>query len=792
MRKHIVVAAACLVSTLAFVRAAPLATMLPTEWKLSPPTDVMVPTGTLPQGAALTADGAHLVVVEDGQAAAAIRIFDARSLTLERTVACSGATGDPLPDTTGSSMWISTAGDDTLVHLDAATGTIDRTIALPKGFWAAALARSPDGTTLAASGELAGAVIFVNLASGAVSGPVAVGSHPYGIAYAPDGKTLYVANWAESTLSLIDVGAQRTRATIPVGRHPDHLLLARDGSRLFVSESDDDTIGVVDVARETRIAGANAAPYAGKIFGASPSALALSPDGTRLYVTDGAANAVAVLDVTSQTPHLIGALPVGWYPTAVVAERDGRALDVVDGKGESSRPNPQFQPYARGRHESGYIAREEIGSVRRVRLPDDDALARGLDTVRANAGPELVAALAGTGDARNDTVLRANGPLEHVIYVIKENRTFDQVLGDVPGANGDPALTLFDAKVTPNQHAIAERFGVFDNTYANAEVSADGHNWSMAAFANDYLERNWPPNYGGRRDLYDFEDGAQGSTPHGGYLWNAALAAGVTLRNYGEFTSEVPGTAPPAVVSHMAGLAGVTDPLFPGFDLDYSDEDREAEWAREFAGYVVNHDLPQLEIVRLPNDHTYGTRPGKRTPVAYVAQNDVAVGRLVETVSHSPYWRNTAIFIVEDDAQNGPDHVDAQRMPAYVVSAYAAGGIQHLHYSTAGIVRSIELILGLRPLSAYDAAARPLFAAFTNRPDLRPFAALPAQVDLNASNAATAYRARDAAAADFAHEDRVPDGLLNDLVWHAVRGAAATPPPYGTFVEDDGRKPLDE
>jgi YVTN family beta-propeller protein len=779
--RRIVLATAAVISTIAVVRAQSADTMLPTEWKLSPPSSVVVATGTLPQGAALTADGAHLVVVEDGQAAAAVRIFDARTLAPERTVAMTGAVGDPLPDPAGSNVWVSTAADGTLVHLDAATGAIDRTITLPKPFWAAAIVRSPDGTRLAASGELADAVVLVDLKSGNLSRSIPVGKHPYGLAFAPDGKTLYVADWAESKLDVVDIAAQSVRATIAVGKHPDHLLLSRDGKRLFVSESDDDTIGVVDLATEKRVTGANAAPYEGKFFGASPSSLALSADGSRLFVTDGASNAVAVLDARGFTPHLIGALPVGWYPTAVVPEPAGKALDVVDGKGESSRANPQYRPYVHGTHQAGYVAHEEIGSVRRVPLPDDATLANGLDTVRANAGPELSAALSDTDDAPSGTVLRRHGPIAHVIYVIKENRTYDQVLGDLPGANGDPSLTLFGAKVTPNEHAIAERFGVFDNTFANAEVSADGHNWSVGAFANDYLERNWPPNYGGRRDLYDFEDEAQGSTPHGGYLWNDARAAGVSVRNYGEFTSEVPNASPPRTVSHMTDLSDVTDPNFPGFDLDFRDEAREAEWAREFAGYVRDKNLPQLEIVRLPNDHTSGTKPGKRTPTAYVAQNDVAVGRLVDTVSHSPYWRDTAIFIVEDDAQNGPDHVDDQRMPVYVVSAYAAGGVQHAHYSTAGIVRSIELILGLKALSAYDAAARPLYAAFKANPDLRPYDALPARVDLDALSASSAYRARDSVAADFAHEDRVPEATLNDIVWHAVRGAKATPPPYGAF-----------
>jgi YVTN family beta-propeller protein len=776
MHRIVCTAAILAGTTLTVAGAAPAGIVLPTEWTIAPPPDLMVATGTLPQGAAFTADGAHFVVVENGQAGAAVRIFNARTLASERAVDVEGATGDPLADPSGSGFWVSAAAGDALLHVDAASGAIDRTIPLPEPFWAAAIARSPDGKTLAASGELADAVVLIDAANGGVSERIPVGRHPYGVAFGAGGKTLYVANWGESSVSAIDVATHGVR-TIAAGKHPSHLLLSPDGTRLFVSEADDDTIGVIDTASGTRVAGGNAAPYEGRFYGASPSALAFAPDAKRLFVADAAANAIAVMDVSDVTPRLIGALPAGRYPTALAVEPGGAALDVVNGKGESSHPNPQFQPYG-NRAYGGYVAALEVGSVRRLPMPGDSALARGLDEVRANA---RLAPSAFEPRAPFDTILRAHGPLHHVIYVIKENRTYDQVLGDVPGANGDPSLTLFDAKVTPNEHAIAERFGVLDNAYADAEVSAPGHNWSTAAFANDYVERTWPANYGDRREHYDFEDGADAARPHGGYVWDSALAAGISLRNYGEFTTELAMKPHPLIVSHMPGLSGVTDPRFPGFDLSFSDEDREAEWAREFAGYVRGHDLPELEIVRLPNDHTSGTSPGKLTPSAFNAQNDLAVGRLVETVSHSPYWRDTAIFIVEDDAQNGPDHVDAQRMTAYVASAYAAGGVLHQHYSTAGIVRSIELILGLPPLSAYDATAQPLFAAFTSKPDPRPFDALPAAIDIKTKNPVTAYRAADSLAADFSHEDRVPDAELNDLIWHAVRGAKATPPPYGAF-----------
>ena len=754
--------------------------MLPTEWLLSPPPSTVVATKTFPQSAVITADGAHLVVLEGGAGSPGIRVLDPKTLSVQREISVKGAYGVPLADRRGAGFWASTGQLDTIAHYDAASGTSDRSIALPKGFWAAGIARSPDGKTLAISGDLGDAVVIAREASGSAGTPVRVGRHPAGVAFSADGRTLFVANWGGASLSVIDVAAQSVQRDVAVGKHPEALALSRDGKRLFVSEADDDAIGIIDVANAKRVADVNVGLYRDGLFGASPSALALSQDGRRLYVTCAAANAVVVLDVAGPAPRVLGALPTGWYPTALVLEPHGSALDVVDAMGESGHANPGFDPFHHyaDRDTSGYVAASSIGSIRRIPIPSDATLLDGLEAVRSNGGPFLRDAPVPPAD----TVVRPDGPLRHIIYIVKENRTYDQVLGDLPEANGDPALALFGANITPNEHALAKRFGILDDTYADAEVSADGHNWSMAAFGNDYLERMWPQNYGGRRELYDFEDGADASVPHAGFLWNNAVRHGITLRNYGEFTTEEAPIGKGPVTSQMTDLKDVTDPKFVGFDLSVRDEAREAEWAREFDGYVWNGDLPALEIVRLPNDHTSGTRPGFRTPVAYVAENDLSLGRLIEKVSHSRYWGETAIFVVEDDAQNGPDHVDAQRMSAYVISPYAAGGVVHQHFSTAGIVRTIELILGLPPMSAYDAAAQPLYAAFKAQPDFHGYVALPPNVDLNAINAGTAYRASYSAQADFAHEDSVPDAQLNDIIWHAVRGAAATPPPYGAFA----------
>ena len=765
--------------------------VLPTEWSLSPPAGRVVQTGTLPESATLTADGAHLVVLEGGQGGAAIRILDPQSLTTQHLVAMKGAYGVPLADRTGDGFWASTGGQDSLVHMSATSGAIDRSIALPRGFWGASIARSPDGTKLAVGGDLADAVVVVNEASGSAGAPIAVGHHPAGITFAPDGKTLFVASWAQSSLSVVDLAKGVVVTTIAVGKHPEAMQLSRDGAELYVSQSDDDAIGIVDLKTLRRVASVNIGLYDGKLFGASPTALGLSQDGSRLFVACSAANAIVVLKVAGSSAAVVGAIPTGWYPTAFALDPSGAVLDVVDGKGEGQRANPEFDPFGpRATRFRGYIASNTFGSVRRVAIPDDEGLHAGIDAVRDNGGPYLRRAwLPGAlspdvhpiaHEPPGLNVVLKGSPIKHVIYVIKENRTYDQVLGDLPGADGDPKLALFDRSVTPNEHALARRFGIFDNTYADAQVSADGHNWSVGAFANDYLEKMWPQNYGGRREIYDFEDGADASVPHSGFLWNAAVRGRITLRNYGEFVTN-PSQPGSDVTTHMPELGALTDPKFIGFDTSYRDEAREAEWRREFDAYVRNGNLPALEIMRLPNDHTAGTRPGARTPAAMVAENDLAFGRLIDALSHSPYWKDTVVFCVEDDSQNGPDHVSAERMPIYVVSPYAGGGVRHEHYSTAGIVRTIEMLLGIPPLSAYDAAAEPLYQAFTDKPDLRPYDVLPETVDLEAKNSLAAYRARDSARLDFSREDAVPDATLNDIVWHAVRGARATPPPYGAF-----------
>ena len=758
------------------VYAAPGVITLPTAWRIRGPEGAVAVVGTLPAGMVLSRDGSRVIELEAGYRKPVLRVLDAASLKELSAVTLGGGFGAPLRDPDGDGVWVNVAGApaEQLAHVDTAAGKIDRTVALPKEFFPVALARAPDGT-LAVAGDLRDSIAFVDARGGRIGATVAVGHHPAALAFARDGKSLYVADRGASQLDVIDVAAHAVRGHITVGLHP--VALASDGARLYVADSDDDDVAVVNLASE-RVVARVPLPFAGTGgfggFGASPNALVL--DGDRLYVSCGAANAVAVFRTTPQGLAPLGAIPTGWYPTAVAVDRAHGVLYVADGKGESGHPNPGYaHPPSLNRPANPapaeYIAGQLVGSIRRTAIPDDAALARGLDDVRELAQHE---------NAAPSAVVRAGGPIRHVVYVIKENRSYDQVLGDVAGANGDPSLVLFGARVTPNQHALAQRFGTFDAFFENAHVSADGHNWATAAFANDYLEKMWPPNYADRRSVYDFEDSTEAAVPHARYLWNDAAAHGVTLRNYGEHVEGPPGKPTPVVVSDDV-LRPSTDLAFAGFDMKIADMDRLSEWKREFDAYERTRTLPQLEILRLPRDHTSGTRAGAPTPAAMVADNDLAVGRLVDAISHSPDWASTAIFVTEDDAQNGPDHVDEQRSTFYLASPYAAGGVQHAMYTQASVLRTIEIVLGLPPMSAYDAGARPLTAAFRATPDLQPFNALPAQIDLNAKNPATAYRAADSARLDFAQADRVDDGELNDILWHAVKGAHATPPPYGLF-----------
>jgi DNA-binding beta-propeller fold protein YncE len=724
---------------------------LPSGWILAPPPALSVRTNTMPQGAAPSPDGRQLAVVESGFNPASLGLYDTR--TLERVASI------PLPGAFGRPLWLDArrvlvagANAHAILEVDAATRSVSR-IPLPPHTYPVAIIRSRQWIAVATDDD--GNVRIGTLRNIATARPIYIGTHPGGLAFSPNGETLYAADRSGSSVKAVDV---RTRAvrTIATGLHPTDLFV--HGTRLYVAESDDDSVGIYRLADGTRVADVFVGDVADRerLAGISPNALAWA-DG-KLYVSLGAANAVAVI----RGARVVGRIDAGRYPTDVVPLHN--RLYVVDGKGEGVPANPRFDVF--GRSNLDYVAAIEFGSIRVYSLPE-----------AVSAGTPQ-GAIGWQRSAPPDSVVRRGGPIQHVFYILKENRTYDQILGDIAAGNGDAKLAYFGRPVTPNQHAIAERFGLFDNSYTNGEVSDPGHDWSDAAFANDYVERVWPSTYGGRADGDDTGEGFGAAMPHGGYIWDAAARAHVSFRDYGEMV-RVAGRFETSPEVTAPTLDHRYDPKYIGWNLDYSDIDRYREWKREFDAFIARGDLPQLEYLWLPNDHTSGSKPGKLTPAAYIAQNDYAVGLVVDAISHSRVWKSTAIFIIEDDSQDGADHLNAQRTTMYVISPYAAGGVHHQHYTTQSILRTTELMLGMPPLSTYDAMAVPLYAAFATRADLRPYVAIHPSIDVTARNLKTAYASRLSSTLDFSRPDATPPGLLREIIahnagWHSLKSGQSS------------------
>ncbi len=712
--------------------------VLPNGWTIAQPQGMMIETGTMPQGAAASPDGKTLAVVESGFNPPALGFYRAADLKQLASITLKGAFGRPVW-LDGRHVLVAGANADALFDVDLFRRSVG-TIPMPKQSYPTAVA-TLNGRILAVATDGDASVRIGTRQDLPKAKPIHVGGHIGGLAFTSDGKTLFASNRASDYVAAIDTATLAQRR-IPTGLHPSDLLVT--GGTLYVAESDADSVGIYDAASAKRLAGIFVGDrMAGpRLDGVSPNALAIK--GDTLFVSLGAANSIGVI----RGRRVVGRIPAGWYPTDVVPL--GNRLYVVNGKGEGTRPNPYLSRVSGNYYD--YVAAIEYGSIRAYDLSSEPA------SLGATQGAQ------GWQQSPNDTIVRKDGPIKHIFFILKENRSYDQVLGDVAEGNGDPKLTWFGARVTPNEHALAARFGLFDNAYASGEVSESGHNWSDAAYCNDYVERVWPIIYGNRGGNDDTLSGSGAAVPRNGYIWQAAQAAHVSFRDYGELTDTPNLTG--SGTSHASSLEGLYDPHYVGWNLSYSDLDRVKEWRREFDAFVRHGTLPQLEWIWLPNDHTSGTRPGKLTPVAYVAQNDYALGLIIQAISHSPVWRSSAVFIIEDDAQDGPDHVSAQRTTMFLASPYARGGVMHAHYSTVSLLATIELMLGLKPLSTYDAMAVPLYAAFSPQAQLQPFNALPPRVSLTTRNGTNAYGAKVSQALNFSRPDANPAGVLMQILAH--------------------------
>ncbi|WP_425148581.1 beta-propeller fold lactonase family protein [Deinococcus sp.] len=775
--------------------------LTPNHWSLTP-AGLSVEIGDRPMGLAKSPDGRYLLVSSDGQGVQSLSLFDTATRKVVQSIPYAAPEALYIgvawsPD--GKAAYASAGGNNKIrvYSFDSKAQRLSEGASIALGdakavSYPAGLAVSPDGKTLYAALNLGNSVAAIDLSSppatpavknvafGDPASAAAIGTLPLQLELSRDGKTLYTSHWNARAVTVTDTASLTVKAKVAVGDHPSGLTLAPDGATLYVANANSDTVSVIDTAKNAVRGEVKLSPYAGAPFGSMPDAVAVTPDGKTLLVANAGNNDVAVVDAASLKVR--GLVPTAWFPSALSTSADGSLVFVTNMKGLGAGPNPQGPVPGKPSDQEQYIAAMARGTVQTFSLPDDAGLKTlSAQVVKNNGFDETLGLLTrSAADTTPHAIPRRPGdptPIKHVIYIIKENRTYDQVLGDMAGGDGDKSLTLFGPDVTPNQHALAQTFGLFDHFYADAEVSADGHNWTMGGVATEYTQKNWPANYSGRGRAYDFEGGSDAPAPTGGYLFDFAARAGLSYRSYGEFAdfaSKPPDLQP---APFIPVLRGHLSPTFPTYDMGISDQVRLDAWKAEFDGYVKDGKLPQLSVVRLPRDHTNGTRAGSPVPAAYVADNDLAVGKLVEAVSKSPYWKDTAIFVVEDDAQNGPDHIDAHRTTAYVVSAYNKRGTpDHTGYSTVSMLRTMELILGLAPMTQFDAAATPMVAAFQDTPDLTPFTATTPKQPLDTLNAAGAYRQQDAAKMDFSQEDRIDEASFNDMIWHAVKGQGVPMP----------------
>jgi len=737
------------------------------------------PIGNLPLALIPSPDGKQLVALLCGWRQQGIQVIDRASgdvtQTLDQNAAFIGVAFSP----DGHSLYAS-GGNDDVIHVyrwEDGRATEDGTIALhaakkkpkdPGEQYPAGLTVSPDGRFLYVAENLADSLAVIDIAQRAVVQHINTDRYPYAVI--ADANRVYASCWGDSTVVAFKRGEDGMLShgkRIDVSRHPSAMALNK--SRLFVTSATTNRIDIVSTATGKVVNVLTDSAPAGPHEGSTPNAVEVSSDGKRLFVAEADNNAVAVFDLA--TRKLSGRIPTEWYPAALA--RVGSTIYVASAKGGGSAPDP-------GRVQPPHGAPPKTRDYTLGQL-DGSLLSY----------PEAIANLG----ALSERVARANGwtiprsapvypPFKHVIYIIKENRTYDQVFGDMPEGDGDRSLVYFDESNSPNHHALARRFGLYDRFLVNAEVSADGHNWSTAAYASDYVSKTVHSQYSTRRRDYDYggtnrdrlvSDEDDVNSPSTGYLWDLAVRKKISLRDYGEFTikgSEV--GQPGKSIGTKSALQSNTSPAYIGWDLDVPDQNRVDAWLAEFNRYVADGNLPALEIMSLPNDHTSGATANKPTPRAYMADNDLALGRIVEALSHSPYWRDTAIFVLEDDAQSGPDHIDSHRSVLLVISAYSHAGVVHRFANTTDVISTIEEILGLDSLSQFDYFGRPLRGVFTPTPDLTPYDALKPAVALDEKNPPSPA-AQQSGKLDWSHADAIDDDTLNRILWRTIKGDVPYP-----------------
>lgn len=762
---------------------------LPNGWLLTPVGN-MIPVGDLPLNIAVSPNKKIAAITNNGQSDQTIQLVDIKKeiVTEIKTISKSWL-GLTFSDN-GKYLYASGGNDNIIIRYKIKKNKLVNhdTITLgkpwPERISVAGIAVDDSNNRLYAVTKENNTLYVIDTRTRSIVSKHQLGGEGYTCILSPDRKILYATCWGCDKVILFDTFRQEITGSINTGDNPNDMCITSSGLYLFVANANDNNVSVIDTRQKKVIETLNTALYPDAPSGSTTNSVSLSSDEKTLFIANADNNCLSVFDVSVPgRSKSKGFIPTAWYPTCVRTVKN--KILVTNGKGLSSLANPFGpNPMRRGSevvyHEGGrektikvqYIGGLFRGTLGILDIPDDNQMGIYSKAVYNNTPYIKEKEMITDIPAGNPIPSKVGdpSPIKYVFYVIKENRTYDQVLGDMPEGNGDPNLVLFGEKITPNHHALAREFVLLDNFYVNGEVSADGHNWTMGAYATDYLEKNWPTSYGRRGGDYPGEGQREIANNRDGFLWDFCKRAGVSFRSYGEFIN-AKGPAIPV-------LEGNYCKYFTIWNQSVMDTIRFHQWKRDFDSLLAINKVPQFNTIRFINDHTEGLSLGKLTPIAHVADNDLATGMFVDYLSHSPIWKESLILIVEDDAQNGPDHVDAHRSIAFLAGGFVKQGfVDHTAYTTTGLLRTIELILGLPPMTQHDAAATPLWRCFNNTPDHPPFKHRPAMVRLDERNLAENEWQRLSETFNFAIEDRVNDNDFNEVIWRAVKGLDSPCPP---------------
>lgn len=787
------------------VQAQPLPQQLqlPNGWKISP-VGRSFQLGDLPLNIAVSKTSKYAAVTNNGQSTQSIQLIDVKSEKVLDQVEIEKSWYGITFTSDEKNIYVSGGHDNRILKYEIVDQKLKRVDSFqldrpwPVKVGPAGLALDEASNTMYVVTREDKMLYVVDLLSKKVIQTYGLDAEAYDCKISSKTKELFISCWGCDKILVFDIQNKIWKQPIGVGDNPNEMLLTNDSKLLYVCNANDNSVSVIDLASKSVIETLDAALYPRSPSGSTTNSIALDAEGKKLYIANADNNCLAVFDVTvpgNSKPK--GFIPVGWYPTSVRFIKG--KIWVANGKGMTSKANPFGPSPIRNKEDVihhgfevkdgsqvEYIGGLFKGTMSIIEVPKQELLDQYTRRVYENSpySPQKTEN-AGIANAGNPIPMKVGdkSPIKYVFYVIKENRTYDQILGDVAKGNGDTSLVLFGKKYTPNQHAIVDQFVLLDNFYVDAEVSADGHNWSMGALANDYLEKTWPTSYGGRGGTYGGEGEREVANNKAGFIWNNCNRYGVSFRTYGEFMSASKPTISVLKDHYCAS--------FPEYNLNIADTTRFRFWKKDFDSLLAIGKLPQFNTVRFGNDHTEGVRLGRPTPYAHVADNDLAVGMFIEALSKSSIWNQTAVFILEDDAQNGADHVDAHRSTAYVAGGFVKRGVvDHTPYTTSSMLRTMELILGMGPMTQYDAAATPMWRCFDNTAKPFEFKAIIPDVDMNKRNTAINEWQKRSEKFNFAKEDANNDIEFNKVLWHAIKGNVPFPGPkraaFLKLKEEDG------